>query len=174
MDATYTPGEHDYAALVSPLKQAGAQLGYVGGYHPEVGLLARQARDQGLNTIFFGGDALVTNDYRQVAGDAANGTLMTFPPDPRRLATAKPVVAEFATKKIDPEGYVLYSYAAVQVWADAVKQAGSTGATKVAEALHKGSAYQTVVGSISFDAKGDPTQTGYVVYAWKNNTYGQL
>ena len=174
LDATYTPGEHDYAALVSRLKEAGAQLVYVGGYHPEIGLIARQSKDQGLNTVFFGGDALVTNDYRQVAGEAANGTLMTFPPDPRKLPAAAPVVAEFAAKKIDPEGYVLYTYAAVQAWVDAAKRAGTTEATKVAAALHDGTPYQTVVGTISFDAKGDPKQTGYVVYAWKNNAYGQL
>ena len=174
LDATYTPGEKDYSALVSRLRQSNATLVYIGGYHPEIGLIARQARAQGYAPVIFGGDALVTDDYRQVAGPAATGTLMTFPPDPRRLASAAPIVAEFAAQKINPEGYVLYSYATVQVWAEAAKKAGSTDAQKVAAALHDGTPYETVVGPISFDAKGDPKGTGYVVYAWGKDGYGQL
>ncbi len=131
----YTPGEKDYSSLVSRLKQAGVTVIYVGGYHTEAGLIIRQAKEQGMKATLVGGDALVTNEFWQIAGEAGAGTMMTFPPDPRLMKTAADVVKEFKAKKVDPEGYVLYTYAAIQVWADAVKKVGSTDPKKVAAAL---------------------------------------
>jgi branched-chain amino acid transport system substrate-binding protein len=172
--AAYTPGEKDYSALVSRLKQAGVTVIYVGGYHTEAGLIIRQAKEQGMKATLVGGDALVTNEFWQIAGDAGAGTMMTFPPDPRRMKTAANVVKEFNAKKIDPEGYVLYTYAAIQVWADAAKKVGSTDPRKVATALKASGNWPTVLGPISFDKKGDTTGGGYVFYVWKNGSYAEM
>jgi branched-chain amino acid transport system substrate-binding protein len=172
--APYNPGEKDYSALVSRLKQAGIGVIYVGGYHTEAGLIIRQAKAQGLKATLVGGDALVTNEFWQIAGDAGAGTLMTFPPDPRLNKVAADVVKEFKDKKIDPEGYVLYTYAAVQIWAEAAKKAGTTDARKVAAAMKASGPWQSVLGPVSFDKKGDPTGGGYVFYEWKNGSYQQM
>ena len=169
----YTPKERDYSALVSRLKQAGVEVIYVGGYHTEAGLILRQSREQGMQATLVGGDALVTNEFWQIAGDAGNGTLMTFASDPRRRPTAAAVVKEFKDKGIDPEGYVLYTYAAIQAWADAAKKAGSTDPKKVAAALHAGT-WATVLGPITFDKKGDVTVSDYVFYIWHNGSYAEM
>ena len=169
----YTPKERDYSALVSRLKQVGVEVIYVGGYHTEAGLILRQSREQGMKATLVGGDALVTNEFWQIAGEAGNGTLMTFASDPRRRPTAAAVVAAFKAKGIDPEGYVLYTYAAIQVWADAARKAGSTDPKKVAEAMHSGS-WNTVLGPITFDKKGDVTVSDYVFYIWHNGTYAEM
>ncbi len=71
--AAYTPGEHDYSALVSRMKQAGIQVIYLGGYHTEAGLIIRQAKEQGMNVTLISGDALVTKEFWQIAGDAGRG-----------------------------------------------------------------------------------------------------
>jgi branched-chain amino acid transport system substrate-binding protein len=174
MDATYTPGERDYSALVSRLKSAGITVIYVGGYHTEAGLIIRQAREQGMNATLVGGDALVTSEFWQIAGDAGSGTLMTFPADPRLRPTAAKVVEEFKTKGIDPEGYVLYSYAVVQIWAEAARKANSIDPKKVAETLRSSGPWPSVIGSIRFDKKGDVTESNYVLYVWKNGTYAEM
>jgi branched-chain amino acid transport system substrate-binding protein len=172
--SAYTPGEKDYSSLVSRLKQAGVTVIYIGGYHTEAGLIIRQAKEQGLKATLVGGDALVTNEFWQIAGDAGAGTMMTFPPDPRLMKTAADVVKEFKAKKVDPEGYVLYTYAAIQVWADAVKKVGSTDPKKVAAALKATGNWPTVIGPVSFDKKGDTTGGGYVFYVWKNGSYAEM
>jgi branched-chain amino acid transport system substrate-binding protein len=84
------------------------------------------------------------------------------------------VVKEFKAKKVDPEGYVLYTYAAIQVWADAVKKAGSTDPKKVAAALKASGNWPTVLGPVSFDKKGDTTGGGYVFYVWKDGSYAEM
>ncbi len=170
----YTPKEKDYSALVSRMKQAGISVIYVGGYHTEAGLIIRQAKAQGMKATLVGGDALVSSEFWQIAGDAGAGTLMTFSPDPRLNKTAADVVKVFKDKSIDPEGYVLYTYAAIQIWADAVKKAKTTDPKKVAAALKATGNWPSVLGPTSFDKKGDPTGSGYVLYIWKNGSYAQM
>ncbi|HEV7416818.1 MAG TPA: branched-chain amino acid ABC transporter substrate-binding protein, partial [Tianweitania sediminis] len=63
MYEAYTAGEKDYTALVSKLKSEGVDVLYVGGYHTEAGLMVRQMREQGMNTVLMSGDALVTDEY---------------------------------------------------------------------------------------------------------------
>ncbi len=169
----YVPGEKDYSALVSRLKQAKVDLIYVGGYHTETGLILKQAKQQGMNVTAMGGDALVTDEFWQISGVDGEGTLMTFSSDPRNRPTAAAVVKEFTDKKVDPEGYVLYAYAAVQEWAQAATKAGTTDAKKVAAVLKAGK-WDTVLGPISYDKKGDVTVSDYVMYIWHAGKYAEM
>jgi branched-chain amino acid transport system substrate-binding protein len=173
MNATYVPGEKDYSALVSRMKQAGIDVIYIGGYHTEIGLIMRQAKEQGMNVTVMGGDALVTKEFWQIAGAAGEGAIMTFPSDPRLRPSAAAVVKEYKDKGIDPEGYVLYTYAAVQEWAAAANKAGTTDPKKVADTLRAGT-WDTVLGPISYDKKGDITKSDYVFYIWHNGDYAQM
>ncbi|USG61709.1 branched-chain amino acid ABC transporter substrate-binding protein [Sneathiella marina] len=170
MYEAYTAGEKDYTALVSKMKQANIDIAYVGGYHTEAGLIVRQMRDQGMKTQLVSGDALVTNEYWSITGDAGEGTLMTFSPDPRKNPGVEELVAKFRAKGIEPEGYVLYTYAAVQAWAQAAENAKSTDTDKVIGSLNSGK-FDTVLGNLAFDQKGDVTLPGYVWYEWKNGSY---
>jgi branched-chain amino acid transport system substrate-binding protein len=168
-----TAGEKDYSALVSKLKAEKIDVVYFGGYHTEAGLIVRQMRDQGMKAQFISGDALVTKEFWQITGPAGEGTLMTFPPDPARDPANAAIVKRFKAKGIEPEGYVLYTYAAVQVYAQAVAAARSTDNKKVIEAMQKGT-FKTVLGDITFDAKGDPKTEGYIFYVWNNGGYDYL
>jgi branched-chain amino acid transport system substrate-binding protein len=168
-----TAGDKDFTALITKMKQAGVDLIYLGGYHTEGGLIARQAKEQGINATMMSGDALVTDEYWAITGDTGQGTLMTFSPDPRKNPAAAPVVAEFEAQGYDPEGYTLYTYATVQVWAQAVEKAGSTDLDAVIEALH-GNQFETVLGTISFDDKGDVTGENYVMYEWTDGEYAEV
>ncbi len=111
-------------------------------------------RDQGLKTVLMAGDALADKEFASITGPAGEGTLFTFGPDPRNKATAKAIVERFKAKGIDPEGYTLYTYAAMQVWSQAVAKAGTTDPKKVMDTI-KGGAWDTVIGKMEFDAKGD-------------------
>ncbi|MBR1271981.1 branched-chain amino acid ABC transporter substrate-binding protein [Bradyrhizobium sp. AUGA SZCCT0222] len=165
MFESYNKGDKDFNAIVSRLKRDNIDLVFVGGYHQESGLILRQMRDQGLKTVLMAGDALNDKEFASIAGPAAEGTLFTFGPDPRNKPTAKEIVAKFKAKNIDPEGYTLYTYAAMQVWTKAVAKVGSTDPKKVMEAIKAGE-WDTVLGKMGFDAKGDIKAIDYVVYKW--------
>jgi branched-chain amino acid transport system substrate-binding protein len=174
MYQAYVPGERDYSALVSRMKQANINVVYFGGYHTEAGLIIRQMREQGLNALAVGADSLVTAEFWQITGPAGEGTLMTFASDPRKRPTAAEVVARFRAKNIDPEGYTLYTYAAIQIWADAVRKAGTTNPRRVAEVLKAQGPWNSVLGPISFDGKGDVTTPDYVFYVWRAGNYQEM
>lgn len=169
----YTAGEKDYTALVSKLKSENIDVLYVGGYHTEAGLIKRQMAEQGMSTILVSGDALVTDEYWSITGDVGAGTLMTFSPDPRKNEVAQPVVAALEAAGRTAEGYSLYTYAAIQAWAEAVKAAGSTDFDAVVGKLNEMD-FATVLGTLSFDDKGDVTLPGYVFYEWKDGNYDYL
>jgi len=168
-----TAGEKDYSALVSKLKQANIDLVYFGGYHTEAGLIIRQMRDQGMNTILMGGDALITQEFWSITGPAGEGTLMTFSPDPRKNPAAAEVVKRFKDKGIEPEGYVLYTYAALQAWKQAAEKAKSIESADVVKAMND-TEFDTVIGKFKFNEKGDPNLPPYAVYRWSNGTYDEI
>jgi len=174
LDESYNQGDKDFSALVSKLRRNNIDVVYDGGYHQEAGLIVRQMRDQGLSTILMAGDALVSREFASITGPAGEGVLFTFPPDPRKRPSAAAIVKKFKDKGIDPEGYTLYTYAAFQVWAQAAAKAGTIDPQKVAAALRAGT-WDTVLGPLSFDKKGDIKSVGWAVFRWdKDGNYEQI
>jgi len=172
--AAYTPGERDYNAVVSRMKAANVEVIYLGGYHTEAGLIIRQAKEQGMNATLIGGDALTTNEFWQISGAAGEGSMMTFPSDPRKKPQAAEVVGRFRARNVDPEGFVLYTYAAGQIWAEAARRANSVEPRRVAEAMKASGPWGTVLGPIGFDRKGDVTEPDFVFYVWRNGSYAEV
>src|SRR4029079_15700208 len=160
-------GEKDFSALVSKIKAANADLVYWGGLHTEGGLIVRQMRDQGVKAVLMGGDGITSDEFVSVGGPGVEGTLMTFPAEPRNRPEAKEVLAKFKARNFDPESYTLYSYAALQVIAQAATAIKSVDAKKVAAEVRTGKTYKTVIGDLKYDKKGDITRPDYVIYTWK-------
>ncbi len=167
-----TAGEQDYTALVTKLKEAQVDAIYFGGYHPEAALIVRQSREQGLNAPLLSGDSLNTLEFATLAGAAADGTMFTNAAEARNLPSAQAVVEEFRAGGYEPEGYTLSTYAAIQVWAEGAKRAGTTEPEKVAEAI-RSAPIDTVIGTLSFDEKGDLTSSTYVWYVFKDGNYAE-
>jgi branched-chain amino acid transport system substrate-binding protein len=173
-ETAYNKGDKDFAALVAGLKSNSVDIAYVGGYHQEIGLLLRQMREQGLKTVLMTGDSLADKEFASIAGPAAEGALFTFGPDPRKRASAAAIMKTFKDKNIDPEGFTLYTYAAVQVWAQAVAKAGTIDPKKVAAIIRSGR-WDTVLGRLSYTANGDITILDYEIYKWgRDGKYSDL
>ena len=177
--------DKDFTALVSKVKAANPDLVYWGGLHDTGGLILRQMRDQGVRAPFMGGDGITDDEFAAIAGPGAEGTLMTFAPDPRTNPKNKDIVDVFRKKRgFEPQAYTLYSYAAVQIIKQAAEAAKSLDPRKVADAMHSGKAFDTVLGDIAFDKKGDVSNDGYVVggkkkdryvlYTWKKGPDGRI
>jgi len=160
-------GEKDYSALVSKIKASGADVVMWGGLHTEGGLIVRQMRDQGVKATMLSGDGITDDEFATIGGEGVVGTLMSFGPDPRDNPAAKDIVAKFRAKNYEPQAYTLYSYAAVQIMKQAAEKAGTVDPKKMAEAMHSGMTFKTVLGDIAYDKKGDRKDVDYVMYTWK-------
>jgi branched-chain amino acid transport system substrate-binding protein len=84
------------------------------------------------------------------------------------------VVERFKAKGFDPEAYTLYSYAAVEILKQAADEAKSLDPKKMADVMHSGKVFKTVIGDIAYDKKGDITRPDYVVYEWKRTGDGSI
>jgi branched-chain amino acid transport system substrate-binding protein len=167
-------GEKDYSAIVSKIKASGAEYVMWGGLHTEGGLIIRQMRDQGMTTTMISGDGITDNEFAAIGGPGVEGTLMSFGPDPRNNPAAQAAVAKFKAKNFDPEAYTLYSYAGVQIIKQAAEKAKSLDPKKVAEVMHSGMTFKTVIGDIQYDKKGDRTSVDFVWYVWKKGDDGKI
>jgi branched-chain amino acid transport system substrate-binding protein len=167
------PGEKDYSALVSKLKDAGIEAIYFGGYHPEGALILKQLREQGSKAQMLSGDSMNNVEFWTIAGEAAEGMIFTFAPEPRNFPEAKELVAKFKAAGYDPEGYTLYTYAALQMYAQAAAATKGTDNKALAEWLRAGNEMKTVLGNLKLDAKGDLVGAKYVWYKFSKGNYAE-
>ncbi len=169
----FRSGGSDYSGVVSALEAAGVGVVYFGGWVDDASVILRQMREVGMTAQFIGSDSLVTDEFWARIGTMAEGVLMTFGPDPRNFSTAADTVARFRASGYEPEGYTLYTYATMQVFAQAAQLAGSTSPSAMIPVL-RSNTFDTVIGPVSFDAKGDVRQPAYVFYEWSNGTYAEV
>jgi branched-chain amino acid transport system substrate-binding protein len=168
-------GDKDFSALISKMKAAGISVVFWGGLHTEGGLIVRQMADAGLKATFIGADGIVSNEFASISGPAAEGVLNTFAPDPRNNPAAAEVVKKFRAAGFEPEAYTLYSYAVIEIMAQAMTKAKTTtDAQAVAKMIKSGGPWKTVIGEISYNAKGDITRPDYVMYRWEKGKDGKI
>jgi branched-chain amino acid transport system substrate-binding protein len=169
--AQVTKGDTDFNAVVTRLKQANAGVLYHAAYHREAALILRQAREQGMpNLRLISNDDLNVRDFWGIVGGSGQGSLFTFEADPRRTPEGAEIGRRFEAQGFDPTGYTLYSYAAVQVFAQAAAAAGGVGSARLLAAMRERE-FRTALGPMRFDAKGDPVGAAYRIYEWRDGRY---
>jgi branched-chain amino acid transport system substrate-binding protein len=145
------PGQVDYWDIVQKMRAMGVEVLYYGGYQHEAGLIIRQAREHGYELRLVAGDGISNEDFGLIAGPASVETLMTLYPSP-----SGPDAVEFAARFLEDIHPPFPVYAAIQVWALAVKKTGTFETGAVAETL-RSREFDTVLGRIGFDENGDVT-----------------
>jgi branched-chain amino acid transport system substrate-binding protein len=159
-------GQNDFSALITKMKSLGVDFVYYGGYHPELGLILRQSREQGFDARYMGPEGVGNKDISAIAGPASEGLYVTLPADFTKDPANADLVAAFEAKGEDPSGpFVMPSYAAVQIIADSVAATGSTDPEAIAQAMRETS-YDTPIGKVAFDDKGDLKEFNFVIYEW--------
>ena len=163
------PGKADYWEVVQKMRAMGVEVLYYGGYTQEAGLIIRQAREHGYELQLIAADGISSQDFALIAGPFSDGTLMTFP-----ATQGGREVAEFAAKFTEGLRPPFTTYAAFQGWAQAVEKIGTFETKAVADALRAGE-FETVLGRIGFDEKGDVTgYEPFVWYVWKDGKYAPV
>ena len=99
---------------------------------------------------------------------------MTHAPIPMADPEAARLAKRFAAKGFAGLPGPFRAYAVIQVWARAVERAGTSAPSAVAETL-RASQFDTVLGRIGFDQKGDVTGANtFVWYVWKGGEFAPL
>jgi branched-chain amino acid transport system substrate-binding protein len=161
-------GQKDYTALIGKLRTAGARAVYYTGYAIEGGQLLRQMRIAGLDAGFLGSDVLTTAPFADAAGDKAEGALALLAHDASADIPADMLKDRFAGQPVS--NALVSTYAALEAWSAAAKRAHSTAASAVSAGLAS-SASDTVLGPVSFDAKGDANLPSFDIVIWRDGAW---
>jgi|HubBroStandDraft_1064217.scaffolds.fasta_scaffold00077_11 branched-chain amino acid transport system substrate-binding protein len=170
LDQSIDAGTKDFGALVTSLKSAGVEVVVYIGYPPEAGLIIDQAVDAGVKAEYISANNMSNHRIWDIAGKNAEGLAFTFLPAADLMPTAQDAVARLAAKGKKADGYTLYAYAGVELFAAALARGKSAHTDSVAAELQKGH-IPTVLGEVSFDDKGDNLLPSWRVYRWHDGAY---
>ena len=153
-----------YGAEIQELIDARVQVLYFVGGGLDSGVFVRQANQMDATFQIIGADAMVSKVFTETAGKAGEGIPFTFPPEAAKLPSSQSAVEDILAMGLEPVGYTLLAYAAVQTWVEGVRRAGTFDAASVADAI-RAAPLETILGTISFDSKGD-IRTDFPAFAW--------
>jgi len=164
-------GDKDFKNVLTAIREKGPELIFFGGIYPEMGLLVRQARELGIHAPFMSGDGSIDPKFIEIAGSqAAEGTYLTFSPDPNNIPTAKAFIEKYKVKFGEMGPYSIYAYDAANILLNAIQAAGTTDGQAVMDKLHS-MEFKSAIGKIKFDAKGDVTDSPYIVWITKDGKF---
>ena len=156
--------------VLTAVKTKNPELIFFGGIYPEAGLLVKQAKELGLITKFMSGDGTIDPKFIEIAGTAAEGTYLTFSPDPKNIPSAKGFIEKYQSKYGDIGPYSIYAYDATNILLSAIKEANSTDGKSIIDKLHS-MEFNVALGNIKFDSKGDVTVSPYVVWITRGGRF---
>lgn len=166
-------GDKDFKTVLTSIRERKPDLIYFGGVYPEAGLLVKQAKELGINVPFMSGDGTIDPKFIEIAGSAAEGTFLTFSPDPKKIPTAKTFIENYEKKFGEIGPYSIYAYDATNVLLTAIKEAGTVEGKSVIDKLHS-LEFSGALGNIRFDDRGDVTVAPYVVWITKDGRFVEL
>jgi branched-chain amino acid transport system substrate-binding protein len=162
--------EMDFRANISAIKANDADLLFFGGMYGQGGPLLVQLRQSGSKIPFLTGDGCFMQEFLNATGQYATSTYLTFFPDFKSMASAQPFLEKYRARYGTEGPYSVYGYEAVNVVLQAIQRAGTTEAKAVAEAL-RAQPYETCLGKIEFDEKGDPKQSNFIIWQVENGNF---
>ncbi|MDE1997072.1 MAG: ABC transporter substrate-binding protein, partial [Rhizobiaceae bacterium] len=165
----YRPGQEQQIALVRRLKKAGATRVFVGGDRSDVAIMARDAQSEKIPLTFMGGDAMRASNQPLALADGAQTVAL---PDYAALPAAQPTVDAMRAARIEPDGYILPSAAAVSI-ADQAATAAKAENKPIVEKL-VGTTFQTPIGPVSFGKNHELTENPFRLQEWRGNAFVPL
>src|SRR4026208_398583 len=154
---SYQEGDQDFNAQLTSLKGANPEVIFVPGYYNDVGLIAKQARDKGINVPLVGGDGWDSTQLYAIGGKALNGSYFTnhyspFDTDPKVVKFVTDYKARYNS---EPDALAATAYDAAKIMFDAIKRANSLDGTAIRDALAATKAFPGVTGDVTFNADRD-------------------
>ena len=164
-DESYSASDTDFNAQLTSIKAKSPQAIFVPGYYTAVGLIARQAKKQGLNVPLMGGDGWDSPKLTEIGGKDLNGSFFSnhYSVDDPSPAIQKFVSAYKAKYNAVPDALAGLGYDSAMVLFDAMRRAGTTDGAKVRDAIAQTKDYAGVTGKITLDAERNANKPAVVL-----------
>jgi branched-chain amino acid transport system substrate-binding protein len=166
-------GDKDFRGVLTTVASKKPEVYFFGGYYTEAGLIARQAKEVGLSVPMLTGDAVIDPVFIDIAGDAAEGTYLTYSADVTKLPSVQEILKKYRERYGEPGPYSIYAYDAAQVLLNGIQRAETTHGFGISQAIHTSST-QGITGNLQFDLKGDLVFTQYIVWVTENGEFKEF
>ncbi len=162
---SYSAGDQDFRAQLTKIKAADPEAIYLPAYYTDVALIARQARQLGIDAVFIGPDGFDSPKLVEIGGEAVYGSYFTnhYSTDDQSPKVQK-FVQEYKSRFGQvPDALAALGYDAAMVVVDAIRRAGSDDRTAIRDALAATKDIEVVTGVLSMDANRNPIKSAVVL-----------
>ncbi len=169
---SYTQGDRDYKGQLTSIRSLNPDVIYVPGYYGEVGVIAKQAKQLGIQKPLLGGDGWDAPQLWELGGESLNGSFMSnhYSVEDPSPAIQK-FVADFKTRyNIVPDALAALGYDSMRVLADALRRAGTSEGTKLRDAVAATRDFAGVTGVITINSERNAVKPA-VVLKLQNGQY---
>lgn len=162
---TYAQTDPDFKAQLTAIRNTNPDVIYIPGYYGQVAIIAKQARELGMNMPLLGGDGWDSPELWKLGGDALKNSYISNHysaenPAPEIQNFVKNYQAKF---NVVPDSLAALAYDAAKVLADAIKRAGGTDSAKLKEAINATKNFAGVTGSITLDPSRNAVKPAVVL-----------
>jgi branched-chain amino acid transport system substrate-binding protein len=165
VDQSYSAGDMDFKSQLTAIRTQKPEAIYVPGYYTEVGLIARQAKELGLDVPLMGGDGWDSPKLKQIGGKAIEGSYFSnHYSEEDQSPHVQKFIAEYKAKwNVVPDGLAAMGYDAAMVLADAMTRAPELTNVAIRDAIAKTKEFQGVTGMITLNDQRDPIKSAVVL-----------
>lgn len=162
--------ELDFRANITSIQSAGAEGLFFGGVYSQAGVLLAQMRQAELVIPFISGDGSFDSSLTTAAGPDVKDVYISFGPDYQNMPSTQTFLKKYRERFGPEQGYSIYGYESVNVLLSAIEKAGSTDSKKIIDAL-RSTRFETSMGPIEFDSKGDLKQSNFIIWTIKEGKF---
>ena len=164
-EEAYTQNDPDFKGQLTKIRDLKPDVIYIPGYYSQVGIIAKQARELGMNMPLLGGDGWDSPELWKLGGDALKNAYISNHysadnPAPEIQNFVKAYKAKF---NVVPDSLAALAYDATKVLADAIKRAGGTESAKLKDAINATKDFAGVTGKITLDGKRNAVKPAVVL-----------
>jgi branched-chain amino acid transport system substrate-binding protein len=164
-------GAPDVSALVTAIRNSGAEFVYWGGYFADGGNVIRQLRQGGYRGYICAGDGSASTELITACGPAGEGVFVTSPPYVEFSDGGSEFLAAYRAKYGQPpDAYATLCYDTIMVLKNAIEQAGTTNTAQVRDKVQNIS-YKGLSGQISFAANRELAISNFIIIQINNGKY---
>ena len=164
-------GAADVSAIVTAIRNSGADFVYWCGYHADGSNVIKQLRQGGYTGEIAVGDGSASVELIEACGPAGEGVYVTSPPFVEFAVGGEKFVADYkAMHGMDPGTYATLCYDTIYVLKKAIETANSFETAKVRDAVQK-IEHQGLSGFIKFTGDREPAVSNFIILQIKNGAF---
>lgn len=164
-DQSYSQGDTDFNAQLTAIKPTKPQAIFIPGYYTEVGLIAGQAKKQGISAPLLGGDGWDSPKLLEIGRKDLEGAFFS---NHSSMDDPSPVIQKFSAGykmrfNVGSDALAALGYDSAMVLFDAIKRAGSTEGPKLRDAIAQTKDFPGVTGKITLNAERNADKPAVVL-----------